>query len=459
MSIYLGPNLLSSSSIDSSNIIGTINTSTESIVINQSHLPDISITDVETFASTALRNASTNAWHKGDIAVITSDPVTSYIFVGNDGDNNGTADSDWQILNTPSAIPIATQSVIGGVKIGYTDNARNYALEVDGDMEAFVNVPWVDTTTNESITLSGVVTGTGTNAITTAFNAATVTSLGKADSALQNFNGLDYASDGTGILPVDHGGTGLSAITTLQNSGVNYASDGTGILPVDHGGTGLSAITTLQNSGVNYASDGTGILPIEHGGTGVSTGALLEPQLPSDTAATLVTTTDVSGTQTQGTQLVSTLLNSNTTPADIAGAIPDTPTGTTAQYALTVTDTGGTDGSPSWTAISGGVTAPNVGAGILSDNVEVGNQNATTGLKFWVGTRDEYDALSTYSSETQYTITNDNVSGVDSLPDTNTDETTRATAGVISFWSGTKDAYDALTETRDQNTIYYITDE
>ena len=35
-----------------------------------------------------------------------------------------------------------------------------------------------------------------------------------------------------------------------------------------NGGTGLTSISTLQNANVNYASDGTGILPITKGGTG-----------------------------------------------------------------------------------------------------------------------------------------------------------------------------------------------
>ena len=41
--------------------------------------------------------------------------------------------------------PTATSSAIGGIKIGYTDNGKNYAVELDADSEAFVNVPWTDT--------------------------------------------------------------------------------------------------------------------------------------------------------------------------------------------------------------------------------------------------------------------------------------------------------------------------
>ena len=44
--------------------------------------------------------------------------------------------------DTPYTLLAATNAALGGIKIGYTDNGRNYAVELDGDSEAFVNVPW-----------------------------------------------------------------------------------------------------------------------------------------------------------------------------------------------------------------------------------------------------------------------------------------------------------------------------
>ena len=247
MSIYLGTNLLSSSSIDSTNIIGTINNSTGA-VINQDRLPDISITDVETFADIATRNSNTNTWHKGDIAVITDDPVSSYIYIGNDGKTGPTVDGDWQILNTPSAIPVATQSVVGGVKIGYTENDKNYPLELDSDMEAFVNVPWTDTQLSQT-TVNGYIDsrvnstfinaltidadtvnnltvqtavpanahfGTqalGTAAYTASGDYATSAQGAKADSALQNLNGALVEATVTASDNTAH------VVTVTNNSG------------------------------------------------------------------------------------------------------------------------------------------------------------------------------------------------------------------------------------------------
>ena len=43
-------------------------------------------------------------------------------------------------------LPIASDSELGGIKTGYTDNAQNYAVKVDTDGNAYVAVPWTDTT-------------------------------------------------------------------------------------------------------------------------------------------------------------------------------------------------------------------------------------------------------------------------------------------------------------------------
>ena len=40
----------------------------------------------------------------------------------------------------------ATSSALGLVKIGYTEDGKNYPVELDGDGKMYVNVPWVNTT-------------------------------------------------------------------------------------------------------------------------------------------------------------------------------------------------------------------------------------------------------------------------------------------------------------------------
>lgn len=40
----------------------------------------------------------------------------------------------------------ASETVLGGIKLGYTSANKNYAVQLDKDNKAFVNVPWVDPT-------------------------------------------------------------------------------------------------------------------------------------------------------------------------------------------------------------------------------------------------------------------------------------------------------------------------
>ena len=46
------------------------------------------------------------------------------------------------ILDT--TLSVATSSTLGGIKIGYTENGKNYPVELSSE-KAFVNVPWTDT--------------------------------------------------------------------------------------------------------------------------------------------------------------------------------------------------------------------------------------------------------------------------------------------------------------------------
>lgn len=48
------------------------------------------------------------------------------------------------------APPIATASVLGGIKAGYTTSGKNYKVQVDSSGNAYVNVPWTDNNTTYS---------------------------------------------------------------------------------------------------------------------------------------------------------------------------------------------------------------------------------------------------------------------------------------------------------------------
>ena len=66
-----------------------------------------------------------------------------------------TVDLDGRYSTTDTQYSVASNSTLGLIKIGYTDNGKNYAVELDGDNEAYVNVPWSDTAYSLPLAASG----------------------------------------------------------------------------------------------------------------------------------------------------------------------------------------------------------------------------------------------------------------------------------------------------------------
>lgn len=67
----------------------------------------------------------------------------------------------------------ASNDALGGIKIGYSQNAKNYPVSLDGDGKAFVNVPWTDNNTTYS--------AANTTTLGLVKQAATVEALEEAD--------------------------------------------------------------------------------------------------------------------------------------------------------------------------------------------------------------------------------------------------------------------------------------
>lgn len=66
---------------------------------------------------------------------------------------NGTSWSSWTEIGAGgiTSIPQASSSALGGIKIGYSDNGKNYAVELNSSGKAYVNVPWTDTNTTYNV--------------------------------------------------------------------------------------------------------------------------------------------------------------------------------------------------------------------------------------------------------------------------------------------------------------------
>lgn len=66
---------------------------------------------------------------------------------------NGTSWTSWTEIGAGgiTSIPQASSSALGGIKIGYSDNGNNYAVELDSSGKAYVSVPWTDTNTTYNV--------------------------------------------------------------------------------------------------------------------------------------------------------------------------------------------------------------------------------------------------------------------------------------------------------------------
>ena len=98
-----------------------------------------------------------------------------------------------------TSIPQASSSALGGIKIGYSDNGRNYAVELDSSGKAYVNVPWTDTNTT--------------------YNAATASANGLMSSSDKSkLDGIQAGADAVSFSRSLSSGT---KIGTININGVN----------------------------------------------------------------------------------------------------------------------------------------------------------------------------------------------------------------------------------------------
>jgi hypothetical protein len=57
------------------------------------------------------------------------------------------------------SLPVASSSNLGGIKIGYSESNKNYPVELDSSNQAYVNVPWTDTSALTTQQVQDIVGG------------------------------------------------------------------------------------------------------------------------------------------------------------------------------------------------------------------------------------------------------------------------------------------------------------
>lgn len=131
-----------------------------------------------------------------------------------------------------TSIPQASSSALGGIKIGYSDSGRNYAVELNSSGEAYVNVPWTDTNTT--------------------YNVATASANGLMSSSDKSkLDGIQAGADAVSFSRSLSSGT---KIGTININGVNtdiYAP--TAKEPVEYG---VATSTTLGLVRIGYPEIG-----------------------------------------------------------------------------------------------------------------------------------------------------------------------------------------------------------
>ena len=132
--------------------------------------------------------------------------------------------------NTDTTYSQATSSVLGLVKIGYTEDGKNYPVELNASGQMFVNVPWTDTDTNTNTTYTLTAAQTGSPAT----NADPFISL----------NGSDASTDTVQLV-----GSGATTVTRNDNGQITISS-------TDTDTTAFASLTSKTSGTGDYSTNG-----------------------------------------------------------------------------------------------------------------------------------------------------------------------------------------------------------
>ena len=115
----------------------------------------VNLTDVDAGGSTTgqvLQKAANGNFTFGSVSTanyyvdgLTFDTGTGVLTASVNGTTNQTVDLDGRYSTTDTQYAVASSGTAGLVKIGYSENGKNYPVELNSD-QMFVNVPWTDTT-------------------------------------------------------------------------------------------------------------------------------------------------------------------------------------------------------------------------------------------------------------------------------------------------------------------------
>ena len=190
-----------------------------------------------------------------------------------------------------TSIPQASSSALGGIKIGYSDNGRNYAVELDSSGKAYVNVPWTDTNT-----IYNVAT-TSANGLMSSSDKSKLNGIQAGADAVSFSRSL---SSGTKIGTININGTNTDIYAPTAGESVEYgvATSATlGLVRIGYPESGKNYPVELNSSNQMYVN-----VPWTDNNTTYSAGAGLSL---SGTAFSLVkaTPTTLGGVKVSSTEI------------------------------------------------------------------------------------------------------------------------------------------------------------
>ena len=136
-------------------------------------------------------------------------------------------------------LPLAADSTRGGIQIGYTENGKNYPVELNAE-KAFVNVPWTDTVYTHP-NHSGHVTSTGDGA--TVLTVAAITGQTALTTGLASTDEF-VISDGGVIKKMD-----VSVLETFMQDNLTFTTNTDTLQAISSDNTNADRfITTVANA-------------------------------------------------------------------------------------------------------------------------------------------------------------------------------------------------------------------
>ena len=191
-----------------------------------------------------------------------------------------------------TSIPRASSSALGGIKIGYSDNGRNYAVELDSSGKAYVNVPWTDTNTTYNVAT------TSTNGLMSSSDKSKLSGIQAGADAVSFSRSL---SSGTKIGTININGVNTDIYAPTAGEPVKYGvatSTTLGLVRIGYPKSGKSYPVELNSSNQMYVN-----VPWTDNNTTYSAGAGLSL---SGTAFSLVkaTPTTLGGVKVSSTEII-----------------------------------------------------------------------------------------------------------------------------------------------------------